>query len=49
MNGGDFVMTVPNENHALTAVEQSELLVLTKGPRGGDNYENDTFRLATPL
>ncbi len=49
MNSGDFVVTVPNENHALTAVEQSELLVLTKGPRGGDNYENDTFRLNTPL
>lgn len=49
MNRGDFVVTVPNENHALTAVKQSELLVLTKGPRGGDNYENDTFRLNTPL
>ena len=49
MNRGDFIVTMPNESHALTAVEQSELLVLTKGPRGGDNYENDTFRLGTPL
>ncbi len=49
MNRGDFVLTVPNESHALTAVDQSELLVLTKGPRGGSNYENDTFRLTTPL
>lgn len=47
MNKGDFVLTVPNESHALTAVVQSELLVLTKGPRGGDKYENDTFRLTT--
>ena len=46
---GDFVVTMPNESHALTAVEESELLVLTKGPRGGDNYENDTFRLENPL
>ncbi|MDP2645426.1 MAG: cupin domain-containing protein [Desulfobacterales bacterium] len=45
----DFVVTVPGESHALMAVEQSELLVLTKGPRGGDNYENDTFRLDYPL
>jgi quercetin dioxygenase-like cupin family protein len=37
MNRGDFVLTMPNESHALVAVEQSELLVLTKGPRGGDN------------
>ena len=49
MNRGDFVLTVPNESHALTAVEPSELLVLTKGPRSGNNYENDTFRLTTPL
>lgn len=49
MNKGDFILTVPNEKHALAAVEQSELLVLTKGPRGGNNYENDTFRLDTPL
>ena len=49
MNRCDFVVTVPNESHALIAIEQAELLVLTKGPRGGDNYENDTFRLTTPL
>jgi quercetin dioxygenase-like cupin family protein len=49
MNRGDFVLTVPNESHALTAIESSELLVLTKGPRSGDNYENDTFRLTHPL
>lgn len=49
MKTGDFVVTVPNESHALTAVEESKLLVLTKGPRGGDNYENDTFRLNNPL
>lgn len=49
INKGDLILTVPNESHALTAVEESELLVLTKGPRGGTNYENDTFRLNNPL
>jgi hypothetical protein len=24
-------------------------LILTKGPRAGTQYENDTFRLAEPL
>lgn len=46
---GDLVVTMPYESHALTAVEKSELLVLTKGPRAGDNYESDTFRLSDPL
>jgi len=49
MKKGDFVLTVPNERHALIAVEPSDLLVLTKGPRSGEHYENDTFRLTTPL
>ena len=49
MNTGDFVVTMPNESHALTAIEKSELLVLTKGPRSGNNYEKDTFRLSNPL
>ena len=25
------------------------MLVLTRGSRGGDNYETDTFRLEVPL
>ena len=49
MQKGDFTVTVPNESHALMAIEPSELLVLTKGPRGGKEYESDTFRLASPL
>jgi len=35
--------------HAFEAVEDTEWLVFTKGPRSGDNYESDTFRLETPL
>lgn len=46
---GDFALTVPNEHHALVGLEDSELLVLTKGPRGGKEYESDTFRIEDPL
>lgn len=46
---GECAVTYPNERHALLALEDSELLVLTKGPRGGKEYESDTFRLEAPL
>lgn len=46
---GELAVTMPKERHALQALEDSELLVLTKGPRGGKEYESDTFRLKVPL
>lgn len=46
---GELVETVPNEIHALKALEPSKLLVFTEGPRGGKEYESDTFRLDVPL
>ena len=46
---GDFVATAENVRHALIGLEDSALMVFTKGPRGGKEYESDTFRLATPL
>jgi quercetin dioxygenase-like cupin family protein len=49
LNPGDLVMNVPNESHALISLEDSTFLVLTSGERGGKNYENDTYRLDTPL
>jgi quercetin dioxygenase-like cupin family protein len=49
MDKGDFIVTLPNERHALVGLEDAELLVLTRGPRGGKEYESDTFRLETPL
>ena len=49
MKKGDFILTKPNERHALIGMEESELLVLTKGPRSGTEYESDTFRLDQPL
>jgi quercetin dioxygenase-like cupin family protein len=49
MEKGDFVVTMPKERHVLIGLEDSELLVLTKGPRAGNQYETDTFRLDEPL
>ncbi|MGB4062940.1 MAG: cupin domain-containing protein [Azonexus sp.] len=46
---GDFAVTRENERHALKGLENSEVLILTKGPRAGSQYEDDTFRLSEPL
>jgi quercetin dioxygenase-like cupin family protein len=46
---GEFAVTREHERHALKAVTNAEVLILTKGPRAGSQYENDTFRLAEPL
>ena len=46
---GDLVVTSQNESHAILAIVDSEYLVFTQGPRGGKEYENDTFRLSKPL
>ena len=45
----DLIVTVPNEMHALKAISDSEILVFTQGPRGGKEYETDTYRLSKPL
>ena len=49
LDSGELAVTMPNESHALQALEDSKVLILTKGPRGGKEYETDTFRLETPL
>jgi quercetin dioxygenase-like cupin family protein len=46
---GDIVVNEPNERHAFEALEDTTFLVLTRGPRGGENYETDTYRLTDPL
>jgi quercetin dioxygenase-like cupin family protein len=42
---GDMLESPPFERHALHALEDSILLIVTRGPRGGKNYEDDTFRV----
>ena len=49
LEAGGLIVNTPNESHAFEALEDCTMLVLTKGPRGGDNYEDDTYRLTTPL
>jgi quercetin dioxygenase-like cupin family protein len=46
---GDLIVNEPLEHHAFEALEDSTMLVLTRGPRGGENYEKDTYRLEVPL
>ena len=46
---GDLIVNVPLERHAFKAIEDTTFLVLTRGPRGGEDFEKDTFRLDAPL
>jgi len=46
---GDLVVNAPHERHAFEAITDASFLVLTRGPRGGENFEQDTFRLDVPL
>jgi len=46
---GDLLVTDVLEEHALEALEDSVFFVFTRGPRGGEDYEDDTYRLDTPL
>ncbi|MGK0296856.1 MAG: quercetin dioxygenase-like cupin family protein [Gammaproteobacteria bacterium] len=50
MYEGDLYVTEPNESHALQCLSDNALLlVFTKGPRAGKEYESDTFHLDIPL
>lgn len=45
---GLVVTHYPGEPHAWKAIEDTDCLVFTRGPRGED-YESDTYRLEEPL
>jgi len=49
LEAGDVQKAEPMERHALVALEDTEFFVFTKGPRGGESYEDDTYRLSDPL
>ena len=38
-----------DEAHEFIALEKCAFLSFVNGPRGGDNYESDTYRLKIPL
>ena len=46
---GDLIVSPAMEKHAVIALEESVFYVFTRGPRGGESYEDDTYRLDTPL
>jgi len=46
---GEMVVEAPGVPHAWRALEDTVVLVFTRGPRSGDGYESDTDRLAVPL
>ena len=46
---GDLACNPPGEEHVLVALADSVFLVFTRGPRGGKNYEKDTYRLKNKL
>ena len=49
LKAGEFAVSRENERHALKGITEAQVLILTKGPRAGTQYENDTFRLSDPL
>ncbi len=49
VRSGSMILNAPLERHAIIALEDSTLLVLTRGLRGGRDFEKDTFRLSVPL
>lgn len=45
VEAGDLITHPSLSWHAYKAMEDSVMISCTKGPRQGDQYENDTFRL----
>ena len=46
---GEMAEELPGIAHAWKALEDTTVLVFTRGPRSGEAYESDTARLAKPL
>lgn len=43
---GDMIISEPNEIHAMKAgIYGCTFIAFAEGPRGGEDYENDTFRV----
>lgn len=49
INQGELVTTPPNEVHALEILEDNIFIVFSEGIRGGQDYEEDTFRVTPSL
>lgn len=46
---GAVLLSEPLEIHAMEAISDCHFMVFTRGPRGGEDYEKDTFRVIPPL
>ncbi len=46
---GDLLFNEVFEAHAIKSLDESKLLIMTRGLRGGKDYEADTFKLEKPL
>ena len=46
---GEMVTTGPNEVHALEILEDNQFIAFSEGKRGGNDYENDTFRISQSI
>jgi quercetin dioxygenase-like cupin family protein len=46
---GDLALSAPSVSHGLLAMDDAEILIITKGPRAGFDYETDTYRLEESL
>jgi quercetin dioxygenase-like cupin family protein len=46
---GDLLRIDPGEEHAFKATNFAKMFVFTLGPRGGKDFESDTFRLNKSL
>jgi quercetin dioxygenase-like cupin family protein len=46
---GEVCTHKPGVPHAWEALQDTDCLVFTRGPRSGENYEQDTHRLEEPL
>jgi quercetin dioxygenase-like cupin family protein len=46
---GEMAREDPGIAHAWRALEDTTVLVFTRGPRSGEAYESDTIRLKVPL
>ena len=49
LDAGQSVTEFAEQTHAWRALKDTLVVVITRGPRSGKNYESDTFRLETPL
>ncbi len=49
VSANDLIVWEPNESHEFVALEDSIFITFVDGPRGGDDFEKDTFRISPPL